>query len=120
MFLTVAMPVYHNERFLAAAIESVVGQSYRDFELLVCDDGSSDGSLDIARRYAQADNRIRVLAHPNVGICNTMNDAIAHSRGEWIACMHGDDVMLPQRLERQVAFVQANPDVDLTSCLVHW
>jgi GT2 family glycosyltransferase len=120
MLLTVAMPVFNNERFLAAAIESVLGQSYRDFEFLVCDDGSSDGSLDIARRYAQADNRIRVLAHPNVGICNTMNDAIANGRGEWIACMHGDDVMLPQRLERQIAFVQKNPDVDLTSCLVHW
>ena len=120
MLLTVAMPVYNNQRFLPAAIESVLGQSLRDFELLVCDDGSTDGSLAIARRYEQADNRVRVLAHPNRGVCENMNDAIAHARAEWVACMHGDDVMLPKRLERQIAFVRANPDIDLTSCLVQW
>jgi glycosyltransferase involved in cell wall biosynthesis len=120
MLLTVIMPVYNNARFLSAAISSVLGQSHTRFELLICDDGSTDSSLEIARRFAQTDNRIRVLAHPNIGICNNMNDGIAHSRGEWVACMHGDDVMLPQRLERQIGFVRANPDIDLTSCLVHW
>jgi glycosyltransferase involved in cell wall biosynthesis len=120
MLLTVAMPVFNNERYLAAAVESVLGQSYPEFELLLCDDGSTDQTLAIARHYAKVDNRVRVLSHPNLGICNNMNDAIAHGRGEWIACMHGDDVMLPRRLERQIGFLQANPDIDLTSCLVHW
>lgn len=120
MLLTVAMPVYNNERFLAAAIESVLGQSHPYFEFLICDDGSTDSSPEIARRYAKADHRVRVLTHPNAGVCNTMNEAIARSQGEWIACMHSDDIMLPQRLERQLAFVSENPDVDLTSCMVHW
>ena len=120
MSLSVIMPVYNNGAFLAEAIESVLGQTHSEFELVICDDGSSDDSLAIARSYESSDPRVRVIAHRNMGICENLNHGLEQCRGEWIASMHGDDIMMPQRLERQLAFVRDHPDVHLSSCLVDW
>ena len=116
--ITVLMPAYNAGRYIAEAVESVLGQTHRDFDLVIVDDGSSDDTLAAARRFEPLDPRVHVVAQANSGIANTMNAALAGIRTEWVACMHADDVMLPDRLERQVAFVRENPDVAVVSGLV--
>src|SRR5271170_6918601 len=113
------MPVFNVDRYVAEAIESVLAQTHRDFSLHILDDGSSDQTLSICRRYEQQDGRIRVSSHNNIGIANTMNAALEPLRDGWVFCMHGDDVMLPNRLERQLDFIQKNPDLAVASSLVH-
>jgi glycosyltransferase involved in cell wall biosynthesis len=102
------------ERFLEEAIESVFQQSYADWELLLVDDGSTDASSDIARRYAAAHpDRVRYLehdGHANRGMSASRNLGIAHARGEFIAWLDGDDVWLPRKLERQVALADRHPE----------
>lgn len=105
------------EAFLADAIESVLAQSYRRWELLLVDDGSSDGSRGIARRYVERDpDHVRYLEHPgrrNLGMSASRNLGIHHSRGDYLAFLDADDVWLPAKLERQVAILEAHPDVPL-------
>lgn len=117
--LTVLLPAFNTAAYLAEAVRSVLAQTFRDFELLIIDDGSSDDTPAVARDLERADGRIRVLTQPNAGIAHAMNRGIDLARGEWVACMHGDDVMLPTRLERQLAFVRDNPDLDVASALVY-
>jgi glycosyltransferase involved in cell wall biosynthesis len=118
--LTVVMPVYNVARYVASAIQSVLAQTHADFRLLIVDDGSTDDTLRIARDFEARDPRIRVHTHANRGVANTMNTALSMCDTEWVACMHGDDLMLPQRLERQMRFVRENPDVAVVSSLVDW
>lgn len=111
--VSVAMPVFNGARFLAEAISSILDQTWGDLELIVCDDGSTDGSLDIARAFAARDSRVVVLETRHGGIAAAMNRALAAARGEYFAPMDQDDVALPDRLDRQVAFMVGNPDVAL-------
>jgi glycosyltransferase involved in cell wall biosynthesis len=110
--VSVVMPVYDGERFLAEAIESVLGQTYPQLELVLVDDGSSDRSWAIARECAGRDGRVRAFRNErNLGIVATRNRAFAEAdpRSEYFAVMDADDVCMPDRLERQVAFLQAHP-----------
>src|SRR5262245_5699214 len=109
--LTVLLPVHDAERFLAEAIESVLAQSFRDFELLAIDDGSRDASTEILGGFARRDRRLRVVNRPHQGLIATLNDGLALARGELIARMDADDVMLPQRLARQVEALDREPDL---------
>jgi glycosyltransferase involved in cell wall biosynthesis len=111
MTLTVLMPAFNASRFIGEAIDSVLRQTHCDFELLVVDDGSTDGTLAVAQSYAARDPRVRVTSHANVGIANTLNGALDSIASDWVVCMHADDVMLPDRVARQLAFVHENPDV---------
>ncbi|MGF1607965.1 MAG: glycosyltransferase family 2 protein [Kiloniellales bacterium] len=119
MKISVTMAAYNTERFVAAAVESILAQTYRDFELIIVDDGSTDSTLSILRSYAARDSRVRVFSKPHGGISAARNYALEKARGEWIAVMDADDVCLPQRLERQLAFVEANPDVAVVSAYVY-
>jgi glycosyltransferase involved in cell wall biosynthesis len=116
--LTILMPVFNVSRYVGEAIESVLAQTYRNFSLHILDDGSSDDTLSICRKYETQDNRITVTTHANIGIANTMNAALETLPDGWVFCMHGDDVMLPNRLERQLDFIQKNPDLAVASSLV--
>jgi glycosyltransferase involved in cell wall biosynthesis/O-antigen/teichoic acid export membrane protein len=118
MTVTVLMPVYNGARFLPEAIESVLAQTHRDFEFVIADDGSTDNTLEIALGYQQRDSRIRVTTHLNTGIANNLNTAMQQIKNDWIVCMHGDDVMLPDRIERQLDFIANNPDIAVASTLV--
>jgi hypothetical protein len=109
--VSVLMAVYNTERFLERAVESILQQSFRDFELVILDDGSTDRSLSILRRYAAQDQRIRLISRENRGIPQTRNELLREARGEFIAVMDSDDVALPDRLARQVAFLQQSPEV---------
>ncbi len=106
------MPVYNGEKFIAEAIESILQQTFSDFEFIIVDDGSTDGTAAIIQEYAERDPRIRFLQHPeNQGEAAARNTGMAHATGKYITGMDSDDVSLPQRLEKQVAFLEAQPDI---------
>ncbi len=108
--ISVAMSVYNGEQFLALAIESILAQSFADFEFLILNDGSSDGSATIIDDYAGRDPRIRVIHRENRGLIASLNELIEEARAPLIARMDCDDISLPERFERQLAFLRANPD----------
>ena len=114
--ISVCLPVYNAERYLAEAVESVLAQTFTDFEFLILDDGSTDGSLAILKQYEARDPRVRVFSRPNKGLITTLNELIELSRGEFLARMDADDVSLPQRFERQIEHLQANPDCVVVGC----
>jgi glycosyltransferase involved in cell wall biosynthesis len=110
--VSVLLPVFNAERYLHCAISSILTQTFADFELLVLDDGSTDGSLEIASAFT--DRRISILpGHRNEGLAVTLNRGLAAARGRLIARQDADDVSHPQRLARQVSFLKANPQVIL-------
>ncbi|MCY3867892.1 MAG: glycosyltransferase family 2 protein [Chloroflexi bacterium] len=107
--VSVVMPVYSGEKYVADAIESILGQTFSDFELIIVEDGSQDGSLEIIRSYEACDDRIRLVSFKrNLGAPIARNHAINLSSADYIAMMDCDDVCLPQRLERQVEHLRAN------------
>lgn len=111
--VTVFIPAYNAAAYLGQAIESVVAQTYRDFELLVIDDGSHDGTRAIAEAFASRDPRISVVSRENRGRSSTRNEAFDRARGRYLAVLDADDLCVPERLERQAAFLDANPHVAL-------
>ena len=111
--VSVVMPVRDGERFLPEAIDSVLGQSLKDLELLAVDDGSRDASPAILARYAAADGRVRVLSCPSRGLVDALNAGIADARSPYVARMDADDVSEPDRLARQIALMDAQPDLAL-------
>lgn len=108
--ISVAMSVYDNALFLGEAIESILAQSFGDFEFLIVDDGSTDGSSEIIAGYAAADRRVRPIRQENRGLIASLNRLIGEARAPLIARMDGDDVALPDRFERQLAFLDAHSD----------
>jgi glycosyltransferase involved in cell wall biosynthesis len=110
--VSVIMAAYNEERFLAEAVESVLAQSFADFELIITDDGSTDATPQLAQSFAERDpERVRVIrGEHNQGKPFALNRALAVRRGELIAWLDGDDAMLPDKLARQVAVLDANPD----------
>jgi hypothetical protein len=108
--VSVMMPAYNAARYIGEAVESVVAQSYSNWELLVVNDGSTDGTADVVRRYA--DPRIRLFTKENGGESSARNVALDNSRGEFIAYLDADDAYLPHHLAVTVGFLQANPQRD--------
>ena len=107
--VSLIMKVYNGEKYLSAAIDSILSQTYKDYELLIIDDGSTDGSVDIVKGYT--DERIRFLQNEhNMGLCKTQNRAMGEARGEYIAIMDCDDISYPDRFARQVAYLDEHPD----------
>ena len=110
--VSVILSVYNGEKYLAEAIDSILAQTFSDFELIIVDDGSSDSTASIARAYAQRDSRIRFMQLArNMGLADARNHGIAAARGEFATMMDADDISLPQRLEKQVGFLRANPAI---------
>lgn len=115
--VTVLMPVYNGEKYLGKAIESILRQTFADFELLIIDDGSTDSSAEIIRSYD--DSRIRFVQNStNLRLVATRNKGLELARGEYIALADCDDVSLPHRLERQVEYLATHPQVGVvgTAC----
>jgi glycosyltransferase involved in cell wall biosynthesis len=110
--VSVLMPVYNGERDLRSAIDSVLAQTFGDFEFLIVDDGSSDGSLAIVSGYR--DPRIRVLPLERSGFAAALDRGLDEARGEFVARMDADDVCLPDRLALQVAFMDAHPQIGIS------
>ena len=115
--VSVVMSVYNGERYLNEAIESILAQTFRDFEFIIIDDGSTDSTPDILNSYD--DDRI-VLVHneQNIGLTRSLNKGIQIARGNYLARQDADDVALPERLAAQVNFLDANPDVGVVGTWV--
>ena len=109
--LSVILPVYNGLPYLEEAINSVLNQSFKDFELIIINDGSTDGSVAVIEKFN--DFQIRFLQQENQGLAATLNRAIALSDGKYIARQDQDDISFPLRLEKQVTFLEANPDVGM-------
>jgi glycosyltransferase involved in cell wall biosynthesis len=110
--ISVAMPVYNGESYLAEAIDSILSQTFTDFELIIIDDGSTDNSLQVLQDCQKRDTRIKLVARENRNLATTLNDIIDIARGKWIARMDQDDIALPQRFEKQLQWLdQTGADI---------
>ncbi len=110
--VSVIVPAYNAERFLAKTLDSILAQTYPHFEVLVVDDGSTDQTVAIAQAYCDLDPRIRLLQQPNGGVAAARNYGIRESQGEFIAPIDADDLWYPENLEKQIAcFLRSDPNV---------
>ncbi|MGH7213712.1 MAG: glycosyltransferase family 2 protein [Tepidisphaeraceae bacterium] len=108
--ISVVLPVYNGERFIAEAVQSILAQTFGDFELIAIDDGSKDRSKQILDGFATRDARVRVVSRPNAGLVRTLNEGLALARGELLARIDADDAATPDRFERQVAYLCEHPE----------
>lgn len=112
--ISILMPTYNVEKFVEEAVQSILVQTYKNFELIIVDDCSTDETFEILQRLATEDDRIRLFRNKvNSKICKTLNRAFAHAKGEFICRMDGDDVSTPERLEVLKEFIDKHPDVSL-------
>lgn len=118
--VTVLMSVYNAEKYLAAAVESILNQTFRDFEIIIVDDGSTDSSLSILREYERRDSRIRLVSRPNTGLVGALNEALGMADSDLIARMDADDISLPERFARQVEFLGKHLDHVAVGCHSLW
>jgi len=112
LLVSVVMPVYNPGKFLGPAIESILNQTYRNLELICVDDGSTDGSFEVLKKYEKRDKRVRVYKNrKNMGIGYTANKLSKLTKGDFVARMDADDIAFPERIEKQVEFLTDNPKV---------
>ena len=111
--ISVVMSVYNGEKYLKEAIDSILSQTFKDFEFIVIDDGSTDGSLDILRNFEKGDSRVKIVTRENKGLVASLNECVALAKGEYVARMDADDISLPERFEKQIHFIKEN---DLSVC----
>lgn len=116
--ISVLMPCFNREQTLEETLQSIAAQTLEDFEVLAVDDGSTDDTAQILARWQETDPRFRFLPIPHAGIIPAMNTGLAAARSDLIARMDGDDLMHPTRLEKQVAYLDAHPQVSLVSSFV--
>lgn len=107
---SVILPVYNAGHYLAYAIESVLQQTFTEFELLLLNDGSTDGSLEVMQRYAAQDERCHVITRENKGLVYTLNEGVELARTEVLFRMDADDLCLPTRFAKQMAYLDAHPE----------
>ena len=113
--ISVIIPVYNTERYLAECLESVVSQTFKDFEAIVVNDGSTDGSAEIVKRFAERDNRICTITQENKGLSEARNAGIAVARGHWITFVDSDDVIHPSFLETLLNIAKEK-NADIACC----
>ncbi len=110
--VSVVMPAYNAEKYIECAIESIVNQTYENFEFIIIDDCSQDSTPAIIKRFSDSDARIKGYRNEeNLHIARSLNKGIGHSNGKYVARMDADDWAYPDRLEKQVQFMEQNPDV---------
>lgn len=115
--ISVIMPVYNVEKYLHASIDSILHQDFQDFECIIINDGSTDGSDKIIKTYS--DPRIRYISNSgNKGLVYTLNLGIELAKGEWIARMDGDDLSLPNRFTAQLSYLKEHQEIDVLATTV--
>jgi len=113
------MSVYNGQKYLRQAIDSVLNQSFRDFEFIIIDDGSTDKSPQILAKYQNKDSRIRVVHQRNLGLTKSLNKAIKLARGKYLARIDADDLAYDSRFEKQVRFLEKHPKIGLIGSRVN-
>ncbi len=116
--VSVVMPVHNGARYLAQAVESILAQTFTDFEFVIVDDGSTDDTPELLRRYEAADGRIRVYRQEKAGLPASLNHGCRRARGAYLARMDADDIAFPDRLARQVEFLDRHPRVAMVGSAV--
>ena len=111
--ISIVITTYNRERFLSAAIESVLAQTKQDFELLIWDDGSTDRSVEIAQHYANQDTRVRVIVAQHLGRGRALKLAIAQTRGTYVGLVDSDDLLAPTALEETAQVLEREPNVGM-------
>ena len=114
--LSVVMATYNHADFIVRAIDSILSQTYNNFEFIIVDDGCIDGTSQILKKYVAKDNRIVLLKQNNQGLAVARNAGVDKAQGKYIAFMDDDDISLPRRLEKQVAFLEKYPDYYACIC----
>lgn len=118
--VSVVMSVFNGERFLREAVESILDQSFTDFEFIVVDDGSTDGSASILDSYQSYDARVKVHHHEHGGLIKSLNRGCSLAQAKYIARMDADDVASKDRLSWQVDFMEAHPEIGVLGGAVEW
>lgn len=116
MRLSIIMSTYNNEHTISQAIESILNQTFGDFEFIIVNDGSTDNTLDIIKYYQTKDNRIALINQENRGLTRSLNIAISLARGEYIARQDADDISLLERLQQQVNFLDEHKEIGFVGC----
>lgn len=108
--ISVVMPVYNGEKYIRETMDSVLNQTFADFEFIIINDASKDSTEEIIKSY-EDDRIVYLINEQNLGVAGTLNRGIEHAKGEYIARIDADDIAMPQRFEKQVAFMDTHPDV---------
>ena len=109
--ISVVMPVYNAEKYLDESIQSILNQTYKDFEFIIVNDGSTDKSLDIIKKYQKTDDRIVLIDRENKGLVFSLNEGISIAQGKYIARMDADDISLSSRLDKQILLLEKNENI---------
>lgn len=119
--VSVIMGIYNsnNEEMIRSAIDSILNQTFKDFEFIICDDGSTDGTYELVKRLTEHDDRVVLIQNEkNSGLAYSLNHCLSIAKGEYIARMDADDISLPERLEKEVAFLDNNKEFAIVGCNV--
>ena len=114
--ISVIMSVYNGEKYLKEAIESILNQTFKDFEFIIINDGSIDGTTEILEKYDRQDARVKIINQENMGLTKSLNKGIKLAKGEYIARMDADDIALPERFEKQTEFMKKYPEIGAVGC----
>ena len=111
--ISIIIPAYDAEKYLANTIQSVINQTFTDWELIIINDGSTDGTLELINNFQDKDSRIKVFSYENAGVAHSRNRGIAEAKGEYIAFLDADDLWTPDKLEMQLKVLQKNSDASV-------
>ena len=111
--ISILMPSYNSEKFISKSIESIINQSISNYEFIIVDDGSDDGTREIINKYIKSNNKIRLLSKSNSGLTDTLNYGLKNCSGEWVARLDSDDLSLVDRLKKQLLFAESNKKIGL-------
>src|SRR5205809_4041090 len=111
--VSIVIAAYNRADYIAAAVGSVLGQTFSDFELIVLDDGSSDRTVEVARKRAEGDSRVRVIEGPHRGVAATLNAAFRETRGKYFAWIDSDDAIAPTALAETAAYLDLHPPAEI-------
>jgi glycosyltransferase involved in cell wall biosynthesis len=115
--VSVVMSVYNGEKYLRESVDSILNQNFKDFEFIIINDGSNDSSLEMLLEYQDRDKRITIVNQSNIGLTRSLNRGIKLSAGQYIARQDADDVSAPTRLEKQLNYMKARPELAVVGCL---
>ncbi len=117
--ISVVMPAFNAAEFLDEAVCSILNQTFRDFEFIIVDDGSTDDTARILQKYAKADSRVQVFPQANEGMISALNRGCRLARGRYIARMDADDISFPERLQKQLAYIEGHPQIGILGTWIY-
>lgn len=121
MTISILLSVHNGERFIRDAVLSLLTQTHREFELLIVDDASTDKTRDTLEELVTQDHRIRVITNAtNLGLTRSLNIALRQAQDDFVARMDADDIAMPDRLEKQLAYLESHPDIDVVGTAYEW